>query len=155
MSSLQSTSNHILALNDFPAMGDLIAELLKDEGYQATAMSYRTNDLPAIAAVSPDLIVLDVLTGSEAAGWRLVERLKGESGTREIPFVLCTAAIDSGEGMQRLFDPIGIWVVYKPFTFDDMLEAVEAAFDNVKPATPEEGSSISPDGSTDGIPDQE
>ncbi len=154
MSSPQSTSYHILALNDSPTRGDLLAELLKDEGYQATAMSYRTNDLPAIAAVSPDLIVLDVLTGSEETGWRLVERLKGAPRTREIPVVVCTDAVDSSEAMWWLLDPTGIWVVNKPFTFDDMLEAVEAALDDVKPAGPGTGTSISPDGSTDRVTEQ-
>ncbi len=150
-----SSATHILALNDSPAMGDLLAELLKDEGYQATAMSYRTNDLPAIAAASPDLIVLDVLTGSEQAGWRLVERLKAEPGTRAIPIVLCTNALEQVEAMWWLVDPIGIWVVPKPFTFDDVLQAIEAALGDANPARPGTGTSISPNGSTDGIPDQD
>ncbi len=69
--------------------------------------------------------------------------------------MLCTDAVDSSEATRWLFDPTGIWVVPKPFTFDDVLAAIAAALDDPTPETPGAWTSISPNGSTDRPPDQD
>lgn len=41
--------------------------------------------------------------------------------------MVCTNAVDSSEAMRWLLDLIGVWVVYTPFTLDDVPAAIVKA----------------------------
>ena len=85
---LQEVPPHVLAVDDDPAIRELIAEYLRQNDFRATAV----NDGSAMRAVLEDevvdLIVLDVkLRGEDGMG--LTQRLRAES---MIPIIMLSGA---------------------------------------------------------------
>lgn len=111
-----------------------------------------TRDFPTIVELTPELIILDLLTGSEDAGWVLLQMLKMTPSTQAIPIVLCTGAFDHVAAQRWLLDPIGVWVVYKPFTREALLASITAALNNASPSVDGTNGITSPNGSTDQDP---
>ena len=85
----QMGRKHVFAVNDSPAVLDVVRQLLLDEAYNVTTTNYVPRTFEQIAGLAPDLLVLD-LAISQRAGWDLLERLHAEAATRAIP-VLVTA----------------------------------------------------------------
>lgn len=68
--------------------------------------------------------------------------------------VLCTSAVHHVEAQRWLLDPMGVWVVFKPFTPDDVLTGITAALNNGVSPVPRTSETSSPNESTDHDPDQ-
>ncbi len=155
MTRRSSSPAHIVALNDSPVLLELLTKLLQEEGYRFSGRGVNTRDFPAIVAAAADVIVLDLPTGNEDTGWVLFQMLKAEPATRSIPVVLCTGAVVDIEARPWLLDSIGVQVVYKPFTLQDVLTAITAALGTAAPPRSGTSGTTSPNGSTDHEPDRD
>jgi two-component system sensor histidine kinase ChiS len=105
----------------------LMHDLLAPEGYRVACASTAAAGWCAIRQERPALIVLDLRLGTADACWRLVERLRADLGTADIPIVACS--ID-----HRALHALPAWLrerqcttLTKPFTREDLLRRVEAA----------------------------
>jgi DNA-binding response OmpR family regulator len=78
---------HVLVVDGEQAVLDLVRVLLEEEGYHVTTRDFVDTDLEAIAALTPDLVVLDLACG-RPAGWELLEALAGHVSTRGIPVLV-------------------------------------------------------------------
>ena len=78
---------HVLVVNAAPVFLDLARELLRDERYDVTTTSFVPRAFDQIAALQPDLLLID-LTAGERVGWDLLERLQREVRTRGIPVIV-------------------------------------------------------------------
>jgi DNA-binding response OmpR family regulator len=114
-----------------------------------TGQPVSTRDVPAIVELAPGLIILDLLTGSEEVGLVLLQMLKMTPSTRTIPVVLCAGVDAHVEAMRWLLDPIGVWIVDKPFTPEALLTAITAALSNAAPSVTAKRVIASQNGSTD------
>ena len=119
---------HIFVMNDTPAILDLFKELLEEEGYQvtldrfeATAIAQKVID---IKQAKPDLVILDYIIGAEGLGWQLLQLMKMERATRDIPVIVCTGAVRQVEELQTHLDAMGVAVVLKPFDIDHLLAKI-------------------------------
>lgn len=119
---------HIFVMNDTPAILDLFKELLEEEGYQvtldrfeATAIAQKVTD---IKQAKPDLVILDYIIGAEGLGWQLLQLMKMERATRDIPVIVCTGAVRQVEELQTHLDAMGVAVVLKPFDIDHLLAKI-------------------------------
>jgi DNA-binding response OmpR family regulator len=83
----QMARRHVFAINGAPAFLDLLRELLQDERYNVTTTNFVPATFAQIAALGPDLLIVDLAVG-ERAGWDLLERLAAEAATRGIPVVV-------------------------------------------------------------------
>ena len=83
----QMGRKHVLAVNDEPEFLDVVRQLLQDERYNVTTTNYVPRTFDLIAALAPDLLVVDLVVGRRA-GWALLERLHAEAATRGIPVVV-------------------------------------------------------------------
>lgn len=115
---------HILAINNDPAVLGLFRDLLEDDGYQVTTQAYVDKDLQAIAAVAPDLIILDYMWADEDAGWAMLQMLRMNPATASIPLILCTGAVREVEALSAHLDDVGIRVVLKPFSIYRLLAEI-------------------------------
>src|SRR4051812_33389413 len=86
------TPKHILAIDNDEGVLAVLRALLEDEGYRVTTDTRATEDLTTIAALAPDLIVLDYRWAGEDAGWSLLKILRLDPRFARIPIVLCTGA---------------------------------------------------------------
>jgi CheY-like chemotaxis protein len=117
-----------LVVNDTQEILELFDEILSGLGYETVLMSYAPRELERIREVEPDLIVLDFLMGDrELLGWQLLQKLKMDRSLALIPVVVCTAAVKAVHEQQGYLTEQGVTIVLKPFTVDQLEEAVRAA----------------------------
>lgn len=114
----------ILAINSSQDVLNLFKKLLSDEGYDVRIQSYMSHDLDEIVEMNPELIILDYMWGSEDSGWSLLQMLKLDPRTKDIPVILCTGAVRQVEPLDARLAEMGVRVVLKPFDLDELLAAV-------------------------------
>lgn len=118
---------HILAINDSQEILDLIRELLEEEGYRVTT---RTAALPTpdeIAALQPDVVILDYIWETRDSGWRLLLLLRDDPRTSDLPLILCTGAIQQLEPVRDELPAMNVTLVLKPFDIEDLVHTVAEA----------------------------
>jgi CheY-like chemotaxis protein len=117
-----------LVVNDTQEILELFDEILQGLGYETVLMSYAPRELERIREVEPNLIILDFLMGDrELLGWQLLQKLKMDRSLALIPVVVCTAAVKAVHEQQGYLTEQGVTIVLKPFTVDQLEEAVRAA----------------------------
>ena len=115
---------HIFVINDTIAILELFTALLEDEGYRVTTDGFTIEMVELLSRVKtdrPDLLVLDFLIQDEGKGWQFLQILKMDRETRDIPVVVCTAAIKLVDDLQAHLDTMGVGVVLKPFDIEVLL----------------------------------
>lgn len=116
---------HILAINNSVDVLALFAELLQDEGYRVSTRTYVDKDLNAIEELAPDLIILDYMWAAEDFGWSLLQMLRMNRGTADMPIILCTGALAHVRETENHLMTMKIEVVYKPFQIDHLLDVIQ------------------------------
>src|SRR5687768_4860070 len=113
----------VLAIDDDETILALYVDVLNDAGYRVVAQAAAPTP-SEVAALAPDLIVLDLLLGGDALGLDLHAALRRDPRTAAIPVVLCSAAHDHVRrlGTDLLGDGVGL--VLKPFDLDELLAEV-------------------------------
>jgi len=114
----------IMVVDDAVAILDTYQEILTDEGFEVVGYGYPPDDLAEVERLDPDLIVLDLLFGGDAAGITLIQGLKANEGTAAIPVLICTAADRAARDWQSLLDSFHVPVVIKPFDLNEFLSVV-------------------------------
>jgi CheY-like chemotaxis protein len=121
------SQKHIFVINDTIAILELFTALLEDEGYRVTTDGFTIEMvelLNRVKAERPDLLVLDFLIQDEGKGWQFLQMLKMDRETRDIPVVVCTAAVKLVEDLQPHLDAMGVGVVLKPFDIEHLLDEI-------------------------------
>jgi CheY-like chemotaxis protein len=119
---------HIFVVNDTIPILELFSALLEDEGYRVTTDGFSIEMvelLNRVKADRPDLLVLDFLIQDEGKGWQFLQMLRMDRETRDIPVVVCTAAVKLVEDLQSHLDAMGVGVVLKPFDIDHLLTEID------------------------------
>ena len=120
----EMTRKHIFIINGSPEFLDLIRQLLQDERYNVTSTDFVPRTFDQIAALQPDLLLLDLVIQREA-GWTLLERLRAEALTRGIPVIVTSTdfrLLEQAEREQAQY--AGNTYLIIPFDLDDLLRAV-------------------------------
>jgi CheY-like chemotaxis protein len=120
---------HILVVNDTQEIIELFRDIIDGMGHRMTAMSFAPDDLSQITDINPDLVILDLVfnTGTEGQGWQLLQKLRMNRSTEELPIIVCTAATDQVREQEGWLIARGVKVVPKPFTVDDLETAIAKA----------------------------
>jgi DNA-binding response OmpR family regulator len=138
--STPSRPKHVFVINDTPAILDLFRDLLEEAGYRVTLDTFSLRleeEVAQIKAATPDVVVLDFVVGGERTGWQLLQLLKMDRETRDIPVLICTAAVRQVEELQPHLDEMGVAVVLKPFDIDQVLAEIERAWRRRETRAPE------------------
>jgi len=102
-----------------------VREVLETEGYRVS-LSAAPLDLETVKRVAPDLVILDFMIDDGAgSGWSLIDALRADPATRDLPIVACTGAVQQVREQRWRLDLNGVHVVLKPFDIDDLLTAVQ------------------------------
>jgi CheY-like chemotaxis protein len=128
MPQTDDQKKHIVVINDDPAILALFDELLSDEGYTVTLDNFQrqTADLlGVIREFQPDLVIMDFIIGGELKGWQLVQATKMDRRVRDIPVIICTAAVKQVTELSEQLDSVGVQVVIKPFDIDVLLDVMD------------------------------
>ena len=124
----------VLVVNDTQEILELFSDLLGELGLEVTTMSYPPRELDRVRAVDPDLIILDFVFGEkELLGWQLLQKLKMDRDLATVPIIVCSAAIRTLSELQGYLTEQGVVVVLKPFTIDQLEEAIAQTVETEAP----------------------
>ena len=115
---------HVLVINDEGDNLFLFRELLEEEGYRVSTLTYPTSDVGDLVILGPDLLVLDMVFGGEDRGWQFLQQLRLDRRTAALPILVCTAAVRLVRDVQEYLERMGVGVVLKPFDIDPFLDEV-------------------------------
>jgi CheY-like chemotaxis protein len=116
----------IAVVDDDENLIRLVTVLFADRGWTVIPCTDPVPALDTIRTQRPDLVMLDVVMASVYTGWKVLQLLKQDIVTRNIPVLVCTGLPDLGDKQVWLNDR-GIETLSKPFTVDELYGAVDAA----------------------------
>ncbi len=117
---------HILVINDEQDVLSLFREILEDEGYRVSTLTYPMTELADLRVLAPDLVVMDMIFGGEDRGWHFLQQIRLDRETARLPIVVCTAAVRLAREAKEYLEGMGIGIVLKPFDIDPFLAEVRA-----------------------------
>lgn len=118
-----SRPSRILIVDDVSKNIQMVANILKEEGYQMTFAQNGKAALDKIRAHDFDLVLLDIMM-PEINGFEVCRELKKDPATRDIPIVFLTAKVDT-ESIAKGFEIGGLDYVTKPFNGIELLARVK------------------------------
>ncbi|HID95000.1 MAG TPA: response regulator [Candidatus Latescibacteria bacterium] len=77
----------VMIVEDDPASNDLLSFYIRQEGYETTQIYEGTNVVEEAARLKPLLLVLDIMLPGKD-GWTVLQELKADPRTRDIPVVI-------------------------------------------------------------------
>ena len=87
----------ILAIDDDPQVIGLYERYLQPQGYKVTPLTTPTKAVETAKQVKPFAITLDIMMpGTD--GWTVLDALKSDSETRNIPVIICSIVEDIEKG---------------------------------------------------------
>jgi CheY-like chemotaxis protein/DNA-binding CsgD family transcriptional regulator len=118
-------THHVLAVDDEPALLDLVAAVLSAAGHRVRTAGDGRQALAALAAETPDVVLLDVLM-PELDGWEVLEAIGADPTLADLPVVMMTAL--SGErDVIRGHLTGAVEYVVKPFDIVTIVSAIARA----------------------------
>ena len=114
----------IMVVNDDRHFLELVELLLTEEGYEVSLHSERITDITVVKKIMPDLVIIDQLFNSNKQGWELIQQMRLDLSTLNIPIILCTTEGKAVEQLREQLDKVHVKVVLKPFDIDDLYTAV-------------------------------
>ncbi|CAA9540696.1 MAG: hypothetical protein AVDCRST_MAG70-79 [uncultured Thermomicrobiales bacterium] len=108
----------VLVVDDELVIREIIATVLRDEGYDVLEASGGRQMVEVLATAHPHLILLDLMM-PDGDGQNALHELRSEPSLRDIPVVVMTA----GRWSQPLATPVA-GIVTKPLDIGDLLTTV-------------------------------
>jgi CheY-like chemotaxis protein len=134
MAAEPAAQPHVLTINNSEDVLTLFRELLGEEGFRVSTQAYALKNLDEVKRLAPDCIILDYMWAEEDSGWSMLQMLRMDRRTKQIPIVLCTGAVREVEAMEGHLADMGIRVVLKPFDIDHLVATVNQALGRPKSA---------------------
>ena len=117
----------IAVVDDDPIHRRLMRELLTEAGYQVVLESTAREADALIWSRQPDLVILDLCMEQLDSGLRLLQRLRDEPATRQLPVLMCSAAPGALMQYEAYLQEQGCDILSKPFDVDDFLAKIATA----------------------------
>ncbi len=111
-------SADILIVDDTLANLQLLANILKDEGYKVRPALNGKLALQAVAQKKPNLILLDIKM-PDTDGYAVCQALKDNPNTQDIPVIFISALSDANDKV-RAFAAGGVDYLTKPFQIEEV-----------------------------------
>lgn len=112
----------ILVIDDEPQNISVLADLLKEKGYQIRAARDASQALKSLEIDSVDLILLDVRMPG-LSGFEMCEQLKSNKRTARIPIIFLTVMDETGDKVKGL-ELGAVDYITKPFDLDEVIARV-------------------------------
>jgi GAF domain-containing protein/CheY-like chemotaxis protein/HAMP domain-containing protein len=110
----------LLAVDDDPGVITLYKRYLEKQGYQVIGVADGRQAVEEAIRLKPDVITVDILMPNKD-GWSVIQELRQNDQTRDIPVVVCSIISDQGKG----FSLGAADYLVKPITEDDLVSALK------------------------------
>ena len=114
----------ILVADDDPAILGTLGWVLKEQGYDVATTHEGKRVLPLIAERTPDLVLLDI-TFADTSGTEVLEAIKADERSRDIPVVMMSS-LTLEEAAVRTLGLGAADYVRKPFRVRELLARIQA-----------------------------
>ena len=113
----------ILVVDDEKNLLLVLQTLLTNQGYSVFTASRGKDAVIMAKSKRPDLIILDIML-PDMHGPKVVEELKEDINTKDIPILFLTALLTKKEEGKKRFAGSNV-VIAKPFDTDQLLNEIE------------------------------
>jgi signal transduction histidine kinase/DNA-binding response OmpR family regulator/uncharacterized protein YigA (DUF484 family) len=110
----------LLAVDDDPGVITLYKRYLEKQGYQVIGVTDSRQAVEQAIRLKPDVITIDILMPNKD-GWSVIQELRQNEQTRNIPVVVCSILGEQGKG----FSLGAADYLVKPITEDDLVSALK------------------------------
>jgi CheY-like chemotaxis protein len=117
-------ATRVLVINDDESILELFKLILESEGFEVFSSEEAIENISDVEHMQPDLVILDLKMGMQQEGWTMMQKIRMYPPTQHIPMILCTAALNEVREQEGTLQDKGIPVVYKPFSIDELLQAI-------------------------------
>ena len=124
--STKKTRKHvnILCIDDHDDVLDLLASILEPSGFNVLTANTGPGGIEKALTYKPDLIILDLMM-PEVDGFEVVQTLKSNSSTTDIPILILTAKDLTVDDRLRLAGKIENFIQKSHFTKEDLLSYIK------------------------------
>jgi len=132
----------ILAVEDEPAILELLRVNLVDAGYEVLAAPDAETARAMLKAALPDLVLLDWMLPGQS-GLAFAKQVRADPRTRELPIIMVTARVEEGDRIAGL----EAWVddyVTKPFSPRELKARIKAVLRRRAPEAAQDALSAGP-----------
>lgn len=116
----------IVVINDNTVFLEFMRELLSQEGYETAIWTAAATAHDMVANQMPDLVILDIRMERPDSGLLVLEMLRMDPQTLDIPVIVCSADLAFLREQAEHLRSLNCEVQAKPFSLDDLLSKVEA-----------------------------
>ena len=114
-------SRRVVVVNDAAAVLDLYRDMLQELDYEPVIMATVAVETDRIREADPDAVVLDLTVGLQTEyGVRMAQELRADPRYASIPIVVATANADALDGARKVLRDIGVPILLKPFTLEEL-----------------------------------
>lgn len=112
----------IAVINDDPAFLQLVNDVLEADGpYDVYRFQDKETSLAELRALSPDLIIIDILLAELPSGWELALLAGADQQLGPVPIVVSSPDVPGlGRRVDELREIANVRVLPKPFTLDEL-----------------------------------
>ncbi|MBI3161210.1 MAG: response regulator, partial [Chloroflexi bacterium] len=110
----------ILAIDDDPQVIGLYERYLQPQGYQVVPLTDPARAVERAKQLKPFAITLDIMMPG-VDGWQILDNLKGDPETRDVPVIVCSIIDDLEKG----FNLGATDYLVKPVLEDDIVNALD------------------------------
>ena len=115
-------AQHILIVDDDPDIVKTIRDYLEQSGYSVAQAADGEQALTAVRHQRPDCLVLDVMM-PKLDGWGVVQALRADSQTADMPIIMLTARVDDTDKIVGLEMGADDYIT-KPFNPRELLARI-------------------------------
>jgi len=114
----------VAIVEDQAAISELLRDVLDDAGYLTVIVSSSVTAVDEIRQSGADIVLLDIMMPRKS-GWEVLDELRADAATQDVPVVLTSAVYDR-IGRRPL--PFGgpIRFASKPFDITELIETIES-----------------------------
>jgi DNA-binding response OmpR family regulator len=128
---METTKNKIVYVEDEKEMIDLVTLILSRKGYKVIGAVGGAEGLDVIRETMPDLVLMDLMM-PDVEGWNVIQQMRADKATQDIPVIIVTAKA------QKIDKVLGLHIakvndyISKPFSPQILLESVEKVLSEVE-----------------------
>ena len=119
-----ASKGRIFIMDDDTSLVHLLKIALESRGYEVEASASVEGLRSSVMRFRPDVLLLDVYLGSGKNGLELLEEIKKERSTKQLPVIVMTGFPSSATAVQAIKTQAEDYFE-KPLDFDRLLEVIE------------------------------
>jgi CheY-like chemotaxis protein len=116
----------IAVVNQDTIFLQLMEELLSEEGYHTYIEKEGDKAYISIKKHKPDLVVLDIRLNDPEAGFKVIDLMRIDPETAQIPLIICSTATNLIRDNEARLREKQCDILMKPFQLDELLAKVQA-----------------------------